>query len=636
MCYPVAGLVSEMENHMKLSHLLRIFRANLILLMLLAQSTIFTSPAHAATIAVNTTVDELDNDGNCSLREAIMSANSDTAFDACTAGSGADTITVPAGTYLLTRMGADEDTNASGDLDLSGDLTIVGAGSAFTFIDGNGTDRVTDVAMGANVTLERLTLTNGFLDGAMGGGIRNSGTLSLDHVAVTGNVDFHGCEGAFCGGGGGIANAGTLTLENSSVESNTTVNNAECCGNAFGAGGIANTGTLVLDQSTVRNNEGNGIITTDRATLTDSTISGNHALGCDGCGIQNSGTLALARSTLSGNFGGGESFSTFGAGIYNSGTAAIFNSTISGNSAGVGPHGNCACGGGILNAGTMTLNNSTLAFNVAARDCSGNCLGQTRGGGLLNNGTVNLSNSILAFNTESSDDPQNPPTLTTPSDCAGTLGSQGYNLVQTVAGCTIAGDTTGNLTGVDPLLGPLQDNGGATFTHALPEASPAIDTGNPVKTGSGGNACLKTDQRNVTRPQDGNGDGVSRCDIGAYEAAGIPPQALLVTVNIRPKTGNNVINLKSNALIPVAILSTATFDATTIDDSSLRFGPAGAANVHSAEPDKDMNGDGRLDLLLHFRVQQTGIKSGDSQACLTGETLEGRLIEGCDRIRVLH
>ena len=97
------------------------------------------------------------------------------------------------------------------------------------------------------------------------------------------------------------------------------------------------------------------------------------------------------------------------------------------------------------------------------------------------------------------------------SDCSGVLTSQGYNLIQTTAGCTIAGSTSGNKTGVDPLLTPLGDNGGPTFMHALRSHSPALDKGSSAKPGSGIPACEAKDQRGVNRPQ------AKRCDMGVYE-----------------------------------------------------------------------------------------------------------------------
>lgn len=102
--------------------------ALLVVAPILAFLLLLPGQARAATITPNTTADELDSDGNCSLREAIQAANTDSAVDACTAGSGADTIDVPAGTYALAIAGAGEDANATGDLDiLPSVLTIGGA-----------------------------------------------------------------------------------------------------------------------------------------------------------------------------------------------------------------------------------------------------------------------------------------------------------------------------------------------------------------------------------------------------------------------------------------------------------------------------------------------------------------------------
>ncbi len=92
--------------------------------------------------------------------------------------------------------------------------------------------------------------------------------------------------------------------------------------------------------------------------------------------------------------------------------------------------------------------------------------------------------------------------------------SEGYNLVQSTALRSITGETTGNLLNLPARLGPLQDNGRPTPTHALELTSPAVDAGRPM-------GCLGTDQRGVDRPRDGNGDQMFRCDIGAYEREGV-------------------------------------------------------------------------------------------------------------------
>jgi hypothetical protein len=103
-----------------------------------------------------------------------------------------------------------------------------------------------------------------------------------------------------------------------------------------------------------------------------------------------------------------------------------------------------------------------------------------------------------------------------PSDCNGAIVSGGYNLIQSVTGCTITGTTTGNILSQDPKLGLLGDNGGPTLTRALLTGSPAIDAGSPAAPGSGGNACTISDQRGIARPQPASG----RCEIGAMEFQG--------------------------------------------------------------------------------------------------------------------
>ena len=89
------------------------------------------------------------------------------------------------------------------------------------------------------------------------------------------------------------------------------------------------------------------------------------------------------------------------------------------------------------------------------------------------------------------------------------------------------------------------------------------------------------------------------------------PGALTVALDVRPGSAKNPINPKSNGVIPVAILSTNSFDASTIDQASLRFGP-GQALAEGNGHLEDVNGDGQLDLVLHFRTQDTGIQCGDT------------------------
>ena len=103
------------------------------------------SGAQAATIRVTTGSDGVVNDGQCTLREAVSSANSDTAVGGCVAGSGADEVVIPAFKVTLSANPAASDTIATGDLDLSGVVTVRGAGAVRTTIDGARKDRVFDV-----------------------------------------------------------------------------------------------------------------------------------------------------------------------------------------------------------------------------------------------------------------------------------------------------------------------------------------------------------------------------------------------------------------------------------------------------------------------------------------------------------
>jgi CSLREA domain-containing protein len=293
-------------------------------------------PAYAAsTITVTTTADELNTNGNCSLREAIQAANRDTRVDACAAGSGDDTIILPAGTYALTIGGEFEDAGLTGDLDITASLTLKGAGASSTSIDGGGSrggflvHGVLQVfGPATNVTISGVTIQNGNLASELGdrssGGLSNGGgateELGAGTVTVIDSVIRNNA-----GLNGGIENngGGTMTLRNTSVIGNRA---------RFHAGGILN---------------GNG----GRLTIVNSTISGNSANGSGG-GIENAGQLTVINSTISGNLAIANA-----GGIENAGQLTVINSTISGNTAEVAA--------GIVNTafgdGSVVLNNSTLS-----------------------------------------------------------------------------------------------------------------------------------------------------------------------------------------------------------------------------------------------------------------------------------
>lgn len=406
--------------------------------------------AYAAAFTVTKTADTNDGvcDADCSLREAIRAAN---------AQAGDDTIILPSGIYILTIPGADENMAVTGDLDIASTMTISGASATSTIIDGGGIDRVFDITGAFTGTISNVTIRGGNPGIAAGGGLQNQG--------------------------------GVLIISNSVIISNT----------ANSGGGIYSYGTLIIANSTFSSNiadNGGGIYVNDFVTITASTFSNNSASGGYGGGIANiSGVVTINNSAIISNTAG-----TSGGGIYSFHFMSLTivnvnNSTISGNTAGTD-------GGGIANffSSTVNLNNVTVTNNTSDKDSNGT----GDGGGLFQSGgTANLENTLVGGNADTGG----------PSpDCSGTLNSQGYNLIQNTTGCTINGDITGNITGVSPNLGPLQDNGGPTFTHALLPGSPVIDAGNPAAPGSGGNACEATDQRGVARPQG------AWCDMGAYEA----------------------------------------------------------------------------------------------------------------------
>jgi large repetitive protein len=239
----------------------------------------------STTLSVNTFIDELNTNGNCSLREAVRAANTNAAVDACLAGSASitDVITLATGTYNLT-LGGTDNTAVTGDLDITGDTRITGAGAASTIISGlnigSPGDRVFHILSGT-VQIEQLTITKG--RNVAGAGVYNAGTLTLNSVTVTNNIATAGAGGA--SSGAGIYSTGTLTLNNSMVSNNSATSGYK--GISLGAGIHNNGGTLTLNSSTVTGNRavsgiqgtshGGGIYTTGggTTTLNSTTPSGN-------------------------------------------------------------------------------------------------------------------------------------------------------------------------------------------------------------------------------------------------------------------------------------------------------------------------------------------------------------------------
>jgi hypothetical protein len=299
-----------------------------------------------------------------------------------------------------------------------------------------------------------------------------------DHLAVDGNAQsrvFYVNPGTTAtisgltitnGNGGGIFNYdATLTVSNCTISGNS--------GGGISNGGVRGTATLTLTNCTVSSNT--------------ATVGGgiNNYAGVGGA------LLTIANSTISGNS------ATFGGGIASSGGAqlaitmvTVSNSTISGNAAqNGGGISNNAVGVGVISG--VTVSNTTLSGNWATGD----------GGGIYNVGAADteLSNNIL--NAGSSGE-----------NIFGAVTSHGYNLSSDNGGGYLTGP--GDQINTDPLLGPLQGNGGPTFTHALLPGSPAINTGDPTFT-----PPPDYDQRGAGFDRVGNG----RIDIGSFEVQWAAP-----------------------------------------------------------------------------------------------------------------
>jgi len=379
------------------------------------------------------------------------------------------------------------------------------------------------------VAINGLTITNGrgFFDYytfVAGGGIAvrvdNLGpaaTLILTGSTVSGNAGVLS---------GGIFGDGTLKIINSTISGNVCQFD-NCSGGIWAV-------DLTLNGSTVSGNGGSsagGIYTAGQSSITNSKISDNSS-GGDGGGIRNDGTLTITGSTISGNSSG-----FIGGGINNTSSATaltLINSTVSGNTITPFDYYNDQGGGGIYTEAPLEVINSSFSGNiggggisVALFNCvdsikvavtdstfSGNIGGSAQYANSITNRTfatgspncglayVTLKNTILT----AASGPNC--MMPGPNPRGGVflpITDGGYNLEN---GNTCGFTAASSKPSTDPLLGPLQDNGGPTKTHALLTGSPAIDKGTCTDLN---NNTVATDQRGVTRPQ---GFG---CDIGAYE-----------------------------------------------------------------------------------------------------------------------
>jgi parallel beta-helix repeat protein len=645
-------------------------------------ATVPPPPPSGLTFTVNSSLDKVDTNpgngtvetgtsGEVTLRAAVMEANAHT---------GSDTIVLGAGTYKLTLAGINEDAATMGDLDVTDDLTIQGAGAGTTTIDAAQLDRVLQVLPGVKLTLSGVTITGGFAQSnhsdPAGAGILSAGWLTATNCTITGNA----ATLSEFSSGGGIFSMGPLSLSNCTISQNKSSNTA---------GGIYSSGQAKLDHCTVSSNttnlRGGGIVNGGTLLITDSQISGNVTTGGDyigGAGIQNGGVLTVTNTKFLQN----ASASLAGA-IHNSGTATVTNATFSGNSAGGdggavanregnftilssqftgnSSHGyggainndspdyqgvttivNCTIsgnssdrsgGGAAVLRGGLNLQNSTISANSAMDEGGGftayggngqgvatnctfsgnrssrgggisvtagevlallNCTvadnrASTAGGGASNAGTLNSKNTIIANNT-SGDGP----------DLKGKLNSQGFNLIGNTGGGS--GFVTGDLLNVNPVLGPLQDNGGPTFTQALYTGSPAIDAG--TNTGA-----PSTDQRGQLRPQDGDSNGTATVDIGAFEGViqgtpPPPPPGLTLTVNstldkVDTNPGNGTVDTGTANEVT---LRAAVMEANAHSGADTIVLGAGTFKLTIAGTNEDAAAKGDLDITDDLTIQGAG------------------------------
>ncbi len=438
---------------------------------LFATMAVIMTSAGSICMAAEILVTNGNDSGPGSLRDAVENA------------SPGDTINV--------SFDIDKINLTSGSLGFHEDMiTINGNGAA---IDINNTDSKI-IVFASDTNFSDMTVTGG--NNNCGGAISVSGgKLEMNNVDVTGNNAFaHGGGIEVSAKGNLIMNGGSITNNTAGGNgsgifilgetSNVDLNNVVISGNKAGqkGGGVfgdAEEGKLDMKNCTVKNNisgvEGGGLCTVNiEATVVRCAITNNKA-GQGGGGLCNEGgNLTVKNSTISENSAGEDNLEGGGGSgggcLVKDGNVSVKSSTVADNAAMFG--GNLALDGGMLSIDSVVIDPaSTEKITIGTDDL--------------------FPNRVRAF--------------AEPSDnCAlfgGTFNSLGNNIDRDGT-CGLS--ESNDISGVENLiLGPLQDNGGPTFTHALLEGSPAID--------AGGSDCEDTDQRGVRRPQ---GEG---CDIGAFE-----------------------------------------------------------------------------------------------------------------------
>lgn len=445
------------------------------------------------------TLANLAGDGELSLREAIEIANNPgTDIDGFVSIDVEDTIEFATPFFDTARTIA----LSSGELGITETLSINGSGQKRLTIDAQEDSRIFNFFALGDFAIADLKLQGGRTTGVreVGGAIRfiGDGTLTIERSRISGNTT----TGARARGGG-LYSSRPIILRETTIDGNTTEGRLSEGGGAFAFGSVN------LDQSIVSgnhtfgdNSSGGGIQVRGDVVLVQSTVRDNQTSGelAFGGGISAYSSVSSFSSTISGNRTLGENSA---GGAIASAEASLTQSTVSGNST----SGKYASGGGVFTTWGATISQTTITNNHARH-------AMASGGGIYNfDQALEIRSSIIAGNTAGWRFPDINPYASTPTVNNSLIGDTASTGIDENTGSS-------NWLDVDPLLGPLANNGGPTLTHALLPGSPAIDAGDPAIQSN----TDEFDQRDAPflRVADGNFLTDIRVDIGAYEAQTIP------------------------------------------------------------------------------------------------------------------
>ncbi|GIK73179.1 MAG: hypothetical protein BroJett021_21670 [Chloroflexota bacterium] len=534
--------------------------------------------------------------------------------------------------------------------------TVLDGGGLIT-LDGENLRRIFIVQDNAHLTLRNITLTRGFASDGPGGAIWNFGVLLIQNSTLSAN----GTDTVFAGGAIASFSPGEITIEQSVFDGNSaadggaiytygaaaairssifrnnvqrvnggyygggailqevndnallTITDSEFQNNASNPSGAVGgaisllTGRMVIEESTFLNNVGYGgggalyLAPNTRTEIRRSRLIGNRTeLSVDhnfiGGAIDNHGDLVIEDSLVS------ENQATDGAGIFSGGQGSLTlrRSTVSQNQARGGG------GGLLLFPGVSLIENSTISGNRATIGAG------IRSGVTVGEGSVTLRHVTLYGNASNNlyvDDGSQPVLVRwtilggivdgVNCNAGAPLVSGGRNLSSDES-CNLGGN--GDIVGVAPLLAALANNGGATATHLPFAGSPAID--------AGGDECLPTDQRGVTRPQG------AACDIGAVEvtdddATPMPPfehaeiGGVKPTITVNPAQGyaGQSFTVQGNAAGASAVRVAWSQNGQVLTIAERSVGANGAYSIDLSVP--------------------TGMSSGSAEICaaVAGQTL---------------